>query len=113
VSGPPEAVCVAVCIPRNWCNNDRLRRKETPGPAVNRPLGLCWTRPGVATQSHYQYRLSHMQAYCQLVSLVQFDRPPSEFLATHPENRVRFPGLPHFLRSSGSGTGSTHPRDYN
>jgi hypothetical protein len=44
--------------------------------------------------------------------------PPSvvywpEFLATDPEVRVRFPALPHFLRSSGSGTGSTQPREYN
>jgi hypothetical protein len=27
--------------------------------------------------------------------------------------RVRFPALPEFLRSSGSGTGSTQPREYN
>jgi hypothetical protein len=26
---------------------------------------------------------------------------------------VRFPALPFFLRSRGSGTGSTQPRDYN
>jgi hypothetical protein len=37
----------------------------------------------------------------------------SGFLATDPEVRVRFPELPHFLRSSGSGTGSTQPREYN
>jgi hypothetical protein len=36
-----------------------------------------------------------------------------EFLATDPEVRVRFPALPHSLRSSGSGTGSTQPREYN
>jgi hypothetical protein len=29
----------------------------------------------------------------------------SEFLATDPEVWVRFPALPDFLRSSGSGTG--------
>jgi hypothetical protein len=29
----------------------------------------------------------------------------SEFLATDPEVRVRFPALPDFLRRSGSGTG--------
>jgi hypothetical protein len=29
-----------------------------------------------------------------------------------PEARVRFPELPVFLRSSGSGTGSTQPREY-
>jgi hypothetical protein len=33
----------------------------------------------------------------------------SEFLATDPED----PALPDFLRSSGSGTGSTQPREYN
>jgi hypothetical protein len=37
----------------------------------------------------------------------------SEFLATDPEVRVQFPALSHFLRSSGSGTGSTQPRNYN
>jgi hypothetical protein len=37
----------------------------------------------------------------------------SEFLATDPEVLVRFPALPDFLRSSGSGTGSTQPREYN
>jgi hypothetical protein len=37
----------------------------------------------------------------------------SEFLATDPEARVRFPALPDFQRSSGSGTGSTQPREYN
>jgi hypothetical protein len=35
----------------------------------------------------------------------------SEFLATDPEVRVRLPALPDFL-SSGSGTGSTQPREY-
>jgi hypothetical protein len=28
-------------------------------------------------------------------------------------SRIRFPALPDFLRSSGSGTGSTQPREYN
>jgi hypothetical protein len=37
----------------------------------------------------------------------------SEFLFTDPEVRVRFPALPDFMRSSGSGTGSTQPREYN
>jgi hypothetical protein len=36
----------------------------------------------------------------------------SEFLATEPE-RVRFLVLPDFLRGSGSGTGSSQPREYN
>jgi hypothetical protein len=34
------------------------------------------------------------------------------FLATDPEARVRFPALPE-KKSSGSGTGSTQPREYN
>jgi hypothetical protein len=37
----------------------------------------------------------------------------SEFLATDPQVRVRFPALPDFLGSSGSGTGSIQPHEYN
>jgi hypothetical protein len=37
----------------------------------------------------------------------------SEFLATDSEVRVRFPALPDFLRSNGSGKGSTQPHEYN
>jgi hypothetical protein len=36
----------------------------------------------------------------------------SEFLATDPEARVRFPALPE-KKSSGSGKGSTQPLEYN
>jgi hypothetical protein len=36
-----------------------------------------------------------------------------QFLATDPEVQVRFPVLPDFLISSGSGTGSTQLREYN
>jgi hypothetical protein len=36
-----------------------------------------------------------------------------EFLAADLEVRVWFPALPDFLRNSGSGTGSTQPREYN
>jgi hypothetical protein len=36
-----------------------------------------------------------------------------EFLAADPVVHVRFPALPDFLRSSGSGTGSTQPPEYN
>jgi hypothetical protein len=35
-----------------------------------------------------------------------------EFLATDPEVQVRFSAIPELLRSSGSGTGSTQPREY-
>jgi hypothetical protein len=37
----------------------------------------------------------------------------SEFLATDPDVRVRFPALPDFPRCSGSGTGCTQTREYN
>jgi hypothetical protein len=37
----------------------------------------------------------------------------SEFQATEPEVRFRFPALPYSLRISGSGTGSTETREYN
>jgi hypothetical protein len=36
----------------------------------------------------------------------------SDFLATDPDVRVRFPALSDFLRSSRSETGSTQPREY-
>jgi hypothetical protein len=36
-----------------------------------------------------------------------------ESATTSPQVRVRFPVLPHRLRNSGPGTGSTQPREYN
>jgi hypothetical protein len=36
-----------------------------------------------------------------------------KFLTTDTVAQVRFPALPDFLRSSGSGTGSTQPRGHN
>jgi hypothetical protein len=49
-----------------------------------------------------------MSASFRTASVVEW----SEFLATDPEVRVRLPALQNFLRSSGSGTGSTQPREY-
>jgi hypothetical protein len=37
----------------------------------------------------------------------------NETASVDPEVRVRFPALSDFLRSSGSGTGSTQPREHN
>jgi hypothetical protein len=54
--------------------------------------------------------------YAVFLFALRPDRPPlwsDEFLATGPEVRVRFPTLPDFLRSNGSGTGPTQPREYN
>jgi hypothetical protein len=52
---------------------------------------------------------------CHYSPYVYSSRPPlwSEFLATVPDIRVRFPALQEFLRNSGSGTGSTQPHEYN
>jgi hypothetical protein len=35
----------------------------------------------------------------------------SEFLAAYPEVLASIPGMPYFLRSTRSGTGSTQPRE--
>jgi hypothetical protein len=37
----------------------------------------------------------------------------SEFLAIDPEDRVLFPAIPDFMKSSVSGTGFTLTREYN
>jgi hypothetical protein len=51
-------------------------------------------------------------SYVRLQSLLQ-SRDSLEYLATVPEVRVRFATLTDFLGSSGSGTGSTQPLEYN
>jgi hypothetical protein len=48
------------------------------------------------------------QEFCLVPQVCRY----KEFLATDLEVRVRFPALPDFLRSSGSGTESTQPREY-
>jgi hypothetical protein len=58
---------------------------------------------------HIQLNLNLSNEFPQSASVVYW----SEFLAADPEVRVRFPALPDFLRSSGSGTGSTQRRGYN
>jgi hypothetical protein len=56
----------------------------------------------------YELKFGMIECFLQTASVVKW----SEFLATHPEARVRFPALPQ-KKSSGSGTGSTQPREYN
>jgi hypothetical protein len=53
--------------------------------------------------------VSHANFVTRTASVVWW----SEFLDTDSEVRVRLPALPYFLRSGGSGTGSTQPREYN
>jgi hypothetical protein len=54
-------------------------------------------------------------SFCPIlyIAVVSYKAGRLEFLATDPEVRVRFPALPLSLRSTGSGTGSTQPREYN
>jgi hypothetical protein len=56
------------------------------------------------------YRDSNISMECILEMVTTSVVEWPEFLATDPEVQVRFPVLPNFLRSSGSGTGSTQPR---
>jgi hypothetical protein len=82
---------------------------------VDRLCGLVVRAPGYITEMccvSCDIRTQFIYVY------VEESRPPllssgQEFLATDSEVRVRFLALPHFLSSSGSGTGSTQPREYN
>jgi hypothetical protein len=51
--------------------------------------------------------IPHVEGISDKFKLVSPGR--AEFLAANPEVRVRFPALPDFLSSNGSGTGSTQP----
>jgi hypothetical protein len=60
-----------------------------------------------ALKSEYVYEYVYVQVFMYLCMQLQTASVVywSEFLATDLEVRVRFPALPDFLRSSGSGTG--------
>jgi hypothetical protein len=68
------------------------------------------------------FMLRQMQAldifylFGDIIIIIIIDRLSGQwsgFLGIDPEVRVRFPAPPDFLKSSGSGTGSTQPREYN
>ena len=67
-------------------------------------------------QLHGNNRLTFPQIlFCHIVYVF---RPPlwssgQSFWLQIQRSRVRFPALPDFLSSSGSGTGSTQPREVN
>jgi hypothetical protein len=81
--------------------------------------GLRWTVLGSEKQgpaSHFkreQHELTCLIVNNFLCILNSVEYTFIEFLTTDPETRVRYPALPDFLRSRGSGTGSTQPREYN
>jgi hypothetical protein len=62
---------------------------------------------------HVQRKILQVQ-YNKLIMYFKITRKilSINFMAI-PEVRVRFPALPDYLRSSGSGAGSTQPREYN
>jgi hypothetical protein len=53
-------------------------------------------------------RTNSLRLSCSMNFYIQ-----SEFLATDPEVPGSIPGATRFFRSSGCGTGSTQPREYN
>jgi hypothetical protein len=64
---------------------------------------------GVLQQFEGSYRL-HFCTEWNRVGPPLWSSGQSSWLQIH-RSWVRFPALPHFLRSSGSGTGSTQPRE--
>jgi hypothetical protein len=82
---------------------------------VDRLCGLVVRGPGCRTE---MYCVS-CEVRTEFICHVEESRPPlwssdqSSWLVTDPEVRVRFSALPDFLRSSGSGTGSTQLDEYN
>jgi hypothetical protein len=60
-------------------------------------MQFCSKILGCNSNSHSQFSYSYYEKMTALVL----------FLTTDPEARVRFPALSDFVRSSGSGTGST------
>jgi hypothetical protein len=83
---------------------------------VDRLCGLVTRVPGYRTEMY----CASCEVRIEFICYVEESRPPlwssgqrSEFLATDPEVWARFPALPDFLRSSGSGMRSIHPREYN
>jgi hypothetical protein len=89
-------------------------------------ISICFVVTSLLTRSVY-WNFKCSQIYKEAGHLLPYSDNTwtasvvwwSEFLATDPEARVRFPALPDFLRkkkkenSSGSGTVSTQPREYN
>ena len=75
---------------------------------------------GAKLISFYTGLLKHLiyKKQKQFVLLLSSNRPPlwssgQSLWLQIQRSRVRFPALPDFLSSSGSGTGSTQPREVN
>ena len=76
------------------------------------------TYSGVVCEINRGSRFTVKLSFGTFVHVVVVDRPPlwfsgQSFWLQIQRSRVRFPALPDFLSSSGSGTGSTQPREFN
>jgi hypothetical protein len=102
--------CIQTSTRRNWrqettwkckLNSVAWVREELYRPSKRRFSGELV--PTFADRGYYVVSLTN--PYGRLCGLV--------VPGYRSRARVRFPALPDFLRSSGSGTGSTQPREYN
>jgi hypothetical protein len=84
----------------NW-SLGRLVNKLRGNIAVAEGEIMNWMKLVRKVSMGVRERFNALASFFQLLSLY----------FTDPETRVRFPALPDFLRSSGSGTGSTQPRE--
>jgi hypothetical protein len=67
----------------------------------------------LAIMSANKISKGRLNCICFYLLVTAFVVKSSDFLATDPEVRVRFPALPNFLGSSGARTGSTQSQEYN
>jgi hypothetical protein len=63
------------------------------------------------SRNRYLYNMWYVQPLLGNVSANSHES--KKIQAKMQVSRIRFPALPVFLRSSGTGTGPTHPREYN
>jgi hypothetical protein len=114
---------------KNWSQvpDGRLTPGQTGRLTVGRELTATVDRLCVLVVRVHSYT-TEMYEYCvscevrtEFICYVEESRPPllssgqSSWLQIQRPRfvQVRFPALPDFLRNSGSGTGSTQPREYN
>jgi hypothetical protein len=78
------------------------------------PSGLSLTLPKQIKETKLFNEESALWIYLIFLSYhLALNKLCESFWLQIQGSRVRFPALPHFLRSSGSGTGSTQPREDN
>ena len=78
---------------------------------------ISYYKSFVLTSISVEYNCSDV-TFCVIKYMIGHSRPPlwssgQSFWLQIQRSRVRFPALPDFLSSSGSGMGSTQPREVN